>query len=90
MSINIAENICAVLSVISVYLVIKDYYRKKPTHLEPGECECGHHRCCHRDGKRGCSVSPIDGRVCACVIYIPKQVTQRDELKELRKIAGLK
>ena len=47
--------------------------------LTPGECECGHSRCCHKDGKGRCGVgyapNSEDNETnhwlqCACQIFI--------------------
>jgi hypothetical protein len=54
----------------------------KPRVLEPGECECGHGRCFHKEGVGECACAittdqddrPIPKEQwgsCACVIYIP-------------------
>lgn len=45
--------------------------------MSPGECECGHGRCNHTDGKKGCHVAfEIEGQpgkfsgTCACQHFI--------------------
>ena len=54
----------------------------KPEFLKPGECECGHSRCLHTEGRYKCQVAIYTddyGRpllkeqwgMCACQIYIP-------------------
>jgi hypothetical protein len=56
------------------------FFQKKPKQqdevLRPGNCECGHIRCCHRKGVGRCNVEypvydgwPYGGN-CACDIYI--------------------
>ncbi len=46
--------------------------------LRPGQCECGHKRCCHRDGTGPCGVMPKQGWRCACDIFIPKKRNDGD------------
>jgi hypothetical protein len=54
----------------------------EPEFLKPGECECGHGRCYHRNGKHECGVAittdshdkdlpKSEWGECACKLYIP-------------------
>ena len=66
----------------------------KPEFLKPGDCECGHSRCCHKDGRGACSVvydKDDDGKpypadehwTCACLIYIPDDDDENDDTPDV-------
>lgn len=65
----------------------------KPEFLKPGECECGHGRCFHREGKYDCKCAITDDHKgnrlpvgewgsCACVLYIPDDDDDDDDQQE--------
>lgn len=52
------------------------FTKKENEFLKPGECECGHNRCSHKNGKgrcKGIRQYETYWANCSCQIYIPKK-----------------
>jgi hypothetical protein len=82
-----------ILTLMVCVFATKVICREKPP-LTPGECECGHGRCFHKNGRDACTVEwTINGTenrgVCACEVFIPDQVADK-ELQALRSMTGIK
>jgi hypothetical protein len=67
----------SVVFVIIWSIIVVSPKSSAPAALTPGDCECGHMRCCHADGRGKCAVAYPPGEdgfkestVCACRIYI--------------------